>query len=424
MKTRQGRDIVLVWNLYKLVKSVSIIDGGTTERTPVDLDTAMDIVVTLKHRVYGSFSKVLTVTAVGNQITAEIGPTEQTYLGDYYLIITLNHLDASLPDGKRRFTADAPAYTVVGATDEEDTEDETTVTSTSVFGFEGLSSYELAVRYGLYSGTEAEYAALIPDATEASEAATLAANNAATLANTKADLANTKATLANEKAGLSDSKATLANEAASKADIATAAAEEATGLSEIATEAANTATGLANTATSEANAATDAATEATEWANTAAQTADTKAALADSKATVANEAAGAAIAAKDLTVTATTNANNATQAANTAAALANTKAGLADQKATAANNAATNATTVAGNVATAEGLRVIEEGKRVDAEGLREEHLTDIRTEFNFYKDLVTVFTIDETMSLLASVPDVVNDEFSLNSNGELILTY
>lgn len=357
MKIRQGRDIVLVWNLYKLVKSVSIIDGGTTERTPVDLDTALDIVVTLKHRVYSSFSKVLTVTAVGNQITAEITPAEQTYLGDYYLIITLNHTDASLPDGKRKFTADAPAYTVVGATEEEDTEDETTVTSTSVFGFEGLSSYELAVRYGLYSGTEAEYAALIPDATEASEAATLAANNAATLAN--------------EKAGLADSKATLANEAASKADIATAAAEEATGLSEIATAAVNTATGLANTATSEANAATQAATEATEWANTAAQTADTKAALADSKATAANEAAGAANAAKDLTVTATTNANNATLAANAAADLANTKAGLADEKATLANNAATNATTVAGNVATAEGGRVTAESGRVTAEGLR-----------------------------------------------------
>ena len=409
MKIRQGRDIVLVWNLYKLVKGTSIIEGEITERTPVDLDTALDIVVTLKHRVYSSFSKVLTVTAVGNQITAEITPTEQTYLGDYYLIITLNHLDVSLPDGKRKFTADAPAYTVVGATEAEDAGYETTVTSTSVFGFEGLSAYELAVRYGAFTGTEAAYAALIPDATKASEAATLAANNAATLAN--------------EKAGLADSKATLANEAASKADIATAAANTATGLANTATAAANTATGLANTATSEANAATQAANTATGLANTAAQTADTKAALADSKATAANEAAGAAIAAKDLTVTATTNANNATLAANTAADLANTKAGLADQKATLANNAATNATTVAGNVATAEGLRVIEEGKRVTAESGREQYIEEVKADFNIYKNASVHFEIDSTMSLLVTVP-TASSNFSLNANGELILTY
>lgn len=72
----------------------------------------------------------------------------------------------------------------------------------------------------------------------------------------------------------------------------------------------------------------------------------------------------------------------------------------------------------------AEDGRVIAEEERVEAEIQREIYIDDIRTEFNFYKDLVTVFQIDNDMNLLASVPDVVEDEFSLNNNGELILTY
>ena len=50
--------------------------------------------------------------------------------------------------------------------------------------------------------------------------------------------------------------------------------------------------------------------------------------------------------------------------------------------------------------------------------------LGELDADIRLYKDLQVVFSIDANMNLLVNIPDPVNDEFSLNSNGELILTY
>ena len=107
------------------------------------------------------------------------------------------------PDGKRRWTADFAAYEVVGATAEEDTFDEIEITFTSVFGFQGLGNYELALRYGLFTGTEAEYAALVPDAVaKADDDVTTFVQNGVAAINAATSEANAAAASADHQAGV------------------------------------------------------------------------------------------------------------------------------------------------------------------------------------------------------------------------------
>ena len=50
--------------------------------------------------------------------------------------------------------------------------------------------------------------------------------------------------------------------------------------------------------------------------------------------------------------------------------------------------------------------------------------LAGIRTEFNYYRGLNTVFSLNTNMEIVANIPDGSTDNFSINENGELVLTY
>lgn len=453
MKTRQGRDFTLKANAYQLVKSVTIEEGATTERTPLNLSAMTDFVATLRHRDYPTFSRVLVATITDNIVSVEITPDEEGILGKYYMVLRGDISDLTKPDGKRRWTADFAAYEVVGATAEEDTFDEITITFTSVFGFQGLGNYELALRYGLFTGTEAEYAALVPDAvakadndvTTFVQNALIALNAATSEANTAAIEADRQAGIAAAAAGFADQKAReaiAAKEASDLAEAARVSAESSRVNAENARKAAETARVNEEAARVEAEQARAAAAQAqaeaealrvtaeqarvlAENARKAAETARANAeGLRDSSEADRNEYEQARIAAEELRVSAESArviTENARKAAETARVNAETARVNAESARVNAETARVNAESAR---VSAEQLRVAAEQARVTAEQLREQYIAGIRAEFSYYRALNTVFSLNSNMELMANVPEGSTDEYSIDSSGQLIITY
>lgn len=431
MKTRQGRDFTLKANAYQLVKSVTIEEGATTERTPLDLSAMTDFVATLRHRDYPTFSRVLVATITDNIVSVEITPDEEGILGKYYMVLRGDIADLTKPDGKRRWTADFAAYEVVGATAEEDTFDEITITFTSVFGFQGLGNYELALRYGLFTGTEAEYAALVPDAVdlvietnenvEAAEALRLVSESgrvSAEQSRSDSEVEREEAEnvrYASEQSRLEEEDARDTNENARlQAETARANAEQARVTSEQARSTAETARSNAETARATADAART--------------TAETARANAESLRVIAEQARVTAETARSNAETSRTQVEALRVIAETARANAETARANAEQLRVTAEQARSTADTARTNAETAranaESLRVAAEQARVTAEQLREQYITGIRAEFSYYRALDTVFSLNSNMELMANVPEGSTDEYSIDSSGQLIITY
>ena len=236
-------------------------------------------------------------------------------------------------------------------------------------GADGQSAYLSAVEGG-YTGSEAEFYALLSSfeqyasdaeaaATTSTDAAASAIGSAATATN-RASAAATSATAAANSATAAATSASTANTAALSADSSkTAAASSATSAATSATAATTAKTGAetagtiaTDSAAAAATSATSASTSATSAATSASNANTSKVAAEQAKTDAQNYASAAATSASTASTAATTAATKASDSTNAAQAALN-YAAASDTNATTAISKAAEATAAANTASTA-----------------------------------------------------------------------